>query len=79
MKKYDYTYGMERPVYTIYTLVDPKYKDIPRYIGFTEGDIPEHGYSVGVKDTAHVTRRNRLNIQHVRTGINKPNTIPRNL
>jgi hypothetical protein len=39
MKKYDYTYGMERPVYTIYTLVDPKYKDIPRYIGFTDGDV----------------------------------------
>tara|TARA_Y100000593_G_scaffold79715_2_gene148480 strand:+ start:802 stop:1338 length:537 start_codon:yes stop_codon:yes gene_type:complete len=48
-------------------------------IGFTEGDIPEHGYSVAVKVTAHVTRRNRLNIQQVRSGINKPNSIPRNL
>jgi len=48
-------------------------------IGVTEGDIAEHGYSVAVKVTAHVTRRNRLNLQEVRTGINKPNNIPRNL
>jgi len=48
-------------------------------IGVIEGDISEHGYSVAVKVSAHVTRRNRLNIQEVRTGINKPNNIPRNL
>ncbi len=48
-------------------------------VGFVEGDRSEFGYSVGVKVTAHVTRRNRLNIQEVRTGINKPNDIPRNL
>ena len=48
-------------------------------IGIIEGDISEHGYSVAVKVTAHVTRRNRLNIQEVRSGINKPNNIPRNL
>jgi len=39
----------------------------------------DHGYSVAVKVTAHVTRRNRLNIQEVRSGINRPNNIPRNL
>ena len=48
-------------------------------IGVTEGDISEHGYSVAVKVSAHVTRRNRLNIQEVRSGINRPNNIPRNL
>ena len=48
-------------------------------LGFTEGDVNEHGYSVAVKVTAHVTRRNRLNIQEVRSGINKPNNVPRNL
>jgi len=48
-------------------------------LGFTEGDVSEHGYSVAVKVTAHVTRRNRLNIQEVRSGINKPNNVPRNL
>ena len=39
----------------------------------------EFGLSVAVKVTAHVTRRNRLNIQEVRTGINPSNHIPRNL
>tara|TARA_R110000851_G_scaffold80445_3_gene177064 strand:- start:85 stop:618 length:534 start_codon:yes stop_codon:yes gene_type:complete len=48
-------------------------------IGQVEGDVDEHGYSVAVKVTAHVTRRNRLNIQEVRSGINRPNNIPRNL
>ena len=48
-------------------------------IGFVEGDRDEFGLSIAVKVTAHVTRRNRLNIQEVRTGINKPNIIPRNL
>jgi len=42
-------------------------------------DRGEFGLSVGVKVTAHVTRRNRLNIQEVRSGINRPNNIPRNL
>jgi len=48
-------------------------------IGFTEGDRDEFGLSVAVRVTAHVTRRNRLNIQEVRSGINKPSIIPRNL
>ena len=48
-------------------------------LGFVEGDREEYGYSVAVKVTGHVTRRNRLNIQEVRSGINKPNNIPRNL
>jgi len=48
-------------------------------IGFTQGDISEFGYSVAVSVEAHVTRRNRLNIQEVRSGINKPNSIPKNL
>jgi len=48
-------------------------------IAFTEGDINEFGYSVAISVEAHVTRRNRLNIQEVRSGINKTNIIPRNL
>ena len=39
----------------------------------------EFGLSVAISVTAHVTRRNRLNIQEVRSGINRPNNIPRNL
>ncbi|MDB4346028.1 hypothetical protein OAA41_00525 [bacterium] len=42
-------------------------------------DRGEFGLSVAIKVTAHVTRRNRLNIQEVRSGINRPNNIPRNL
>jgi hypothetical protein len=48
-------------------------------LGFVEGDREEFGLSVAVKVTGHVTRRNRLNIQEVRTGINRPNNVPRNL
>ena len=48
-------------------------------IGLLEGDRGEFGLSIAVRVTAHVTRRNRLNIQEVRTGINKSNTIPKNL
>ena len=39
----------------------------------------EFGQSIAVICQAHVTRRNRLNIQEVRSGVNKPNSIPRNL
>jgi len=48
-------------------------------LGFTEGDREEFGLSIAVRVTAHVTRRNRLNIQEVRSGINKGSIIPRNL
>jgi hypothetical protein len=48
-------------------------------LGFTLGDRDEFGLSIAVLCQAHVTRRNRLNIQEVRSGINKPNSIPRNL
>jgi len=39
----------------------------------------EFGLSIAITVTAHVTRRNRLNIQEVRSGLNRPNNIPRNL
>tara|TARA_A100001201_G_C4071275_1_gene195908 strand:+ start:160 stop:696 length:537 start_codon:yes stop_codon:yes gene_type:complete len=48
-------------------------------VGFVEGDRGEFGLSIRVTARGHVTRRNRLNIQEVRSGINKPNSIPRNL
>jgi len=48
-------------------------------IGFVEGDREEFGLSIAVRVTAHVTRRNRLNIQEVRSGVNKSSIIPRNL
>jgi len=44
-----------------------------------KSDRGEFGLSVAIKVTAHVTRRNRLNIQEVRTGINPTKHIPRNL
>lgn len=48
-------------------------------IGFTSRDRGEFGLSVAVICNAHVTMRNALNIQEVRSGLNKPNSIPRNL
>jgi len=48
-------------------------------LGHVQGDRGEFGLSVAVKVTAHVTRRNRLNIQQVRSGINQSTNIPRNL
>jgi len=40
----------------------------------------EFGLSISITCQAHVTRRNRLNIQEVRSGINKPGSvIPKNL
>jgi hypothetical protein len=40
----------------------------------------EFGQSIAITCQAHVTRRNRLNIQEVRSGINKPGSIiPKNL
>jgi hypothetical protein len=50
-----------------------------RDLGFTTGERGEFGLSVAVICEAHVTRRNRLNIQEVRSGINKKPNIPRNL
>lgn len=48
-------------------------------LGFDLGLRGEFGWPVSVVVDAHVTRKNRLNIQSFRTGINKPNDIPRNL
>ena len=48
-------------------------------LGFTQGDRGEFGLSIAIKVTAHVTRRNRLNIQEVRSGVSKGSIIPRNL
>ena len=50
-----------------------------RDLGFTQGDREEFGLSIAVRVTAHVTRRNRLNIQEVRSGVSKGSIIPRNL
>ena len=48
-------------------------------LGFTQGDREEFGLSIAVRVTAHVTRRNRLNIQEVRSGVSRGSIIPRNL
>jgi hypothetical protein len=48
-------------------------------IGYTSNERGEFGYSVAVICETHVTRRNRLNIDDVRFGINRPNDVPRNL
>ena len=37
-KKYNYKYGMKRPYHTVYALVDPNNRDVPRYIGYTNGE-----------------------------------------
>ena len=48
-------------------------------IGLVTGERGEFGYSVAVRCETHVTRRNRLNIEEVRSGVNRPNDMPRNL
>jgi hypothetical protein len=48
-------------------------------LGFVRGQRNEFGKSISITATAHVVKRNRLNIQEVRSGVNKPQTIPRNL
>jgi len=48
-------------------------------LGFVRSLRDEFGLNIQVIASAHVTRRNRLNIQEVRSGINKNNNIPRNL
>ena len=50
-----------------------------RDLGFVLGDRDEFGLSIAIRAEAHLTRRNSLNIEEVRTGINKNNSIPRNL
>ena len=54
-------------------------KNPSRDLGHTLGERGEFGYSVSIIAEAHVTRRNRLNIQEVRSGINRTNNIPRDL
>ena len=48
-------------------------------LGFTLGERGEFGYSVSIVCETHVTRKNRLNIQEVRSGINRSTNVPRNL
>jgi hypothetical protein len=50
-----------------------------RDLGFTTGERGEFGLSISVVCQAHVTRRSRLNIQELRSGINKEPNLPRNL
>ena len=50
-----------------------------RDLGFVLGDRDEFGLSIAIRAEAHLTRRNSLNIEEVRSGINKNNSIPRNL
>jgi len=54
-------------------------KNPSRDLGHTLGERDEFGYNVSIVCETHVTRRNRLNIQEVRSGINRTNNIPRNL
>ena len=48
-------------------------------LGYVRNQRDEFGKSIAVVATAHVVKRNRLNIQEVRSGINRPSNIPRNL
>lgn len=54
-------------------------KNPSRDLGFTLGERDEFGYSVSIVCETHVTRKNGLNIQEVRSGINRTNNVPRNL
>ena len=40
-------------------------------LGFTDNEIAEFGYSVSIVCDAHVTRRNKVELAQVRSGINK--------
>ncbi len=48
-------------------------------LGFELGLRDEFGWPVSIVADAHVTRKNRLNIEPVHTGINRSNNLPRNL
>jgi hypothetical protein len=54
-------------------------KNPSRDLGFTLGERGEFGLSVSIVCETHVTRKTGLNIQEIRSGINKHNNIPRNL
>lgn len=54
-------------------------KNPSRDLGFTLGERGEFGYNLSVICEAHVTRKSSLNIQQLRSGINKSNHIPKNL
>ena len=40
-------------------------------LGFTDGEIAEFGYNVSIVCDTHVTRRNKVELSEVRSGINK--------
>jgi len=54
-------------------------KNPSRDLGYVQNDRSEFGYSVSIVCEGHVTRRTSLNIEQVRTGMNRPNDLPRNL
>jgi len=55
-------------------------KNPSTHLGFTRGQIEEHGYSVAVICEAHVTQRNKLNLVEVRSGgVNQEYQLPKNL
>ena len=56
-----------------------QYRQVYKEITELERLRDEFGYSVAIRAEGHVTRRNRLNIQEVRSGLNKSNSIPKNL
>jgi hypothetical protein len=48
-------------------------------LGFTLGERGEFGYNLSIVCETHVTRKSSLNIQELRSGINRSNHIPKNL
>lgn len=54
-------------------------KDEITDLGYTSGDRGSFGLDLSVIIEAHITRMNSIQIEPVRSGINRPNQMPRNL
>ena len=54
-------------------------KDEATDLGFTTSERGGFGLDVSIVAEAHITRMNMIQVEQVRTGINKTNQVPRNL
>jgi hypothetical protein len=54
-------------------------KDETTDLGYIQSERSSFGLDVSIVVEAHITRMNMIQVEPVRTGINKPNQVPRNL